>query len=99
MPFLSPVCAFGLTARGILFVIIAGFVVYAAYTVDPDQAGGLAEALRWVRTQDYGTGLFFAVAAGLLAFGAYSIIEAVWRRVDASEAAENTPDLPVLRFL
>lgn len=78
---LTPVCAFGLVARGVIFVIVGGFLLYAAYRYDPDEAGGLAEALRWLRGQAYGQVLFFVVAAGLLSFGAYSLIEAVWRKV------------------
>ena len=85
---LSPVCAFGLSARGIVFVIIGGFILYAAYTYDPEQAGGLADALTWLRTQSYGQVLFMVIATGLLSFGAYSLIEAVWRRVDM-DAATN----------
>lgn len=78
---LTPVCAFGLVARGLVFVIVGGFILYAAYRYDPDKAGGLAEALQWLRGQKFGQVLFFVVAAGLLSFGVYSLIEAVWRRV------------------
>lgn len=85
MKLLAPICAFGLTARGIVFIIVGGFVVYAAYTVDPEQAGGLADALHWLRAQKYGLVLFVVVAAGLFSFGAYSLIEAIWRRIETSE--------------
>lgn len=77
MKVLAPVCAFGLTARGIVFIISGVFVIYAAYTLDPDQAGGLADALHWLRGQEFGTALFIVAAAGLFAFGAYSLIEAI----------------------
>ena len=83
---LSPICAFGLTARGVVFMIMGGFIVYAAYSYDPDQAGGLAEALEWLRQQKYGQTLFVAVAAGLFAFGVYSLIEAAWREVEPGPA-------------
>ena len=82
MTTLSPICAFGLAARGVVFMIVGGFVLYAAYTYDPDQAGGLAEALHWLRAQAYGQVLFLIVALGLFAFGAYSVIEAVWRTIN-----------------
>lgn len=82
---LSPVCAFGLIARGVVFAIVGVFFGYAALTVDPDQAGGLASALEWIRSQSYGRFLFAVIAFGLLAFGIYGIIEAVWRRINAAE--------------
>jgi hypothetical protein len=88
---LTPVCAFGLVARGVVFVIVGGFFLYAAYRYDPDQAGGLSEALRWLREQEFGQALFFVVAAGLLSFGIYSLIEAGWRTVSAGEAIRGTP--------
>lgn len=78
---LSPICTFGLAARGVVFLIIGGFFLYAAWTVDPGQAGGLDSALGWLRGQSYGGVLFLVVAAGLFAFGLYSLIEAGWRRV------------------
>lgn len=98
MKLLAPVCAFGLTARGIVFIIIGIFVLYAAYTVDPDQAGGLADALHWLRDQEFGIALFFVVAAGLFAFGAYSVIEAVWRQVSGPGSDRGIPVLPTVPF-
>lgn len=91
---LAPVCAFGLTARGIVFIIVGGFVVYAAYTVDPGQAGGLADALHWLRAQKYGMALFVIAAAGLFSFGAYSLIEAFWRRVNAPGSEDSISGFP-----
>jgi hypothetical protein len=81
----------GLVARGVVFVIVGGFLLYAVYRYDPDQAGGLAEALRWLRDQDYGRALFFIVAAGLVSFGAYSLIEAVWRKVAGHRPGQGLP--------
>lgn len=79
---LSPVCAFGLSTRGLVFAIMGGFMIYAAYRYDPAQAGGLAEALHWLRAQDYGQFLFLAVAIGLLSFGGYSLIESAFRKIE-----------------
>lgn len=85
MTVLGPFCAFGLAARGVVFLIVGSFFAYAAYTFDADQAGGAAAALRWLRTQDYGAALLLVIAAGLFAFGSYSVIEAIWRRIDTAE--------------
>ncbi len=76
-----PICSFGLVARGIAFCIVGGLFVFAAIHVDPSQAGGLPEALDWLKRQTFGFILLGVIAAGLLAFGLYSIIEAAYRRV------------------
>jgi hypothetical protein len=85
---LHGVCVTGLTARGILLAVTGGFLVYAAITVDPEQAGGLSDALDWVHSLPFG-GVFYALAAaGLIAFGLYSIIEARYRQLDAPSGGD-----------
>lgn len=93
---LAPVCAFGLVARGIVFLIIGGFFAYAAWVIDPDQAGGTAAALQWLRSQPYGSWLFLAIAIGLVAFGIYGIIQAIWRRIDLDEPVRQADRLTAL---
>jgi hypothetical protein len=86
----SPVCRFGLVARGVVFVIIGGFLIIAAVELDSAQARGLQGALQTLQQQAYGWILLGLVALGLVAFGIYSLIEAWYRRI-------NTPhsgDLP-----
>jgi len=78
---ISFICVYGLSARGILFVIVGGFFVYAAFTVDPDQAGSIADALNWIRGLPFGGVLYSIVAAGLASFGAYNLIQARYRVV------------------
>lgn len=90
---LSPVCGLGLIARGIVFLIVGSFFAFAAWVVDPDQAGGTAAALQWVRSQPYGRWLFLAIATGLLAFGLYGLIQATWRRIDLDKPARQTKQL------
>lgn len=77
----SPVCRFGLIGRGVVFVIVGGFFISAAVRYDPNQARGLEGALETLQGQPYGPWLLGIVALGLAAFGAYSLIEAVYRRV------------------
>lgn len=76
-------CKFGLYARGVIFAIIGGFIIYAAISTNPSDAGGIEEALQWLRTQPYGRWLLGLVAAGLVSFGIYSGVEAVYRRIQA----------------
>jgi hypothetical protein len=78
---LMPFCKFGLYARGVIFLIVGGFIVYAALTTNPLQAGGLAQALDWLRSQPFGPWLLGITAAGLISFGIYSFVEAVYRRI------------------
>jgi Domain of Unknown Function (DUF1206) len=78
----SPVCRFGLIARGAVFVIIGAFLVVAAVQFDSTQARGLQGALETLQRQPYGWILLGIVALGLVAFGVYSLIEAWYRRID-----------------
>jgi len=79
---LDAICIYGLSARGAIFLIVGGFFLYAAFAVDPGQAGSTAEALAWVRQLPFGAVLYAAVAFGLLAFGLYSFIEAKYRIIN-----------------
>jgi hypothetical protein len=81
--FMDGICLYGLAARGTVFLIVGAFFVYAAYAVDPQEAGTLTDALRWVRQLPFGGSLYAAVAVGLLAFGLYGFIEARYRRITA----------------
>lgn len=81
----DPVCRFGLTARGVVFVIIGFFFGYAAWTFDPEKARGLSGALASLENQPYGTILLLVVAVGLFAFGVYSILEMFYRRILAEQ--------------
>jgi hypothetical protein len=81
----SFICVYGLSARGILFVIVGGFFVYAAFTVDPHQAGSIADALNWIRSLPFGGVLYTIVAVGLASFGAYNLIQARCRVVHNPE--------------
>jgi hypothetical protein len=79
---LDAVCMYGLIARGTIFLIVGGFFLYAAFAVDPQQAGSSADALIWVRQLPFGGLLYVIVALGLFAFGAYGFIEARYRIVN-----------------
>lgn len=79
---LNFICKFGLLARGFVFFVIAGMFIYAAITQDSDRAGGLKDVLDTVSGQVYGPYLLGALAIGLLSFGVYSSVEAMYRKID-----------------
>lgn len=84
-PVISFICGFGLIARGAVFCIIGGLFCLAAVRLDPEQAGGLKDAMNWLRQQPFGEALFAIVALGLFAFGVYSLIEAAFRKIDIAD--------------
>ncbi len=71
----------GHAARAVVFGLIGVFLVKAALEHDPRDAIGLDGALSEVASQPYGRYLLVLVAAGLLLFGAYCMIEARYRRL------------------
>jgi hypothetical protein len=89
---------YGLVARGTVFFIIGAFFLYAAFTVDPDQAGGMAEALTFVRGLPFGGIIYAVVALGLAAFGLYNFVEARYRRIRAPDVADIPHRLPLGRL-
>jgi len=66
----------GYAARGVVFLTIAYLIGKAALAGRSQEAGGMEQAL------DFFSGpVLWAVAAGLMLFGAFSIVEAVFRRI------------------
>lgn len=66
----------GYAARGVAFVVLGGLVVWAALSNDPEKAGGLDAALRYVGQQPAGMVLLIIVGAGLALYGLYCIARA-----------------------
>jgi hypothetical protein len=71
----------GHLARMVAFGLIGIFVLKAAIDFAPKKAVGLDGALEKLARQTYGTFLLAVVAAGLIAFGLYSIADARYRRI------------------
>jgi len=74
---------FGSLARAVVFVMIGVFLIYAAIDANSREARGFAGSLRAVQQQRHGAVLIAITAAGLIAFGAFEIAEAAYRRVRA----------------
>ena len=74
-------CRIGIAARSVVFTISGVFLFAAGVTSDASQAKGFGDALQLVREAPYGQMLLAAVALGLIAFGAYQLVEARYRRL------------------
>jgi len=84
-----PLCRFGLISRGVVWCILAWFCIDSAFTAKSGEIKGIADALNALHQGPHGTWLFAIVAAGLFAFGVYSVLEAFYRRIDADEGADK----------
>ncbi|MCJ2011610.1 DUF1206 domain-containing protein [Methylobacterium sp. J-076] len=81
----EPTGRFGYAARGIAFLIVGGFIAAAAWHQSSAEAKGLGDAFVLLRAQPYGTVQLALVAAGHAAFGAFGLIQARYRRIDAPD--------------
>lgn len=69
----------GFVARGVVGVLVGGFLVNAAIDYDPQQANGVDGALKELVQSSYGPALLMVVALGLFAFGAFRVVDAAYR--------------------
>lgn len=73
---------FGLISRGVVFFIMGGFLVAAAWQASPEKAKGLGEALSTLEAQPYGPWLLGIVALGLIAYGVHQIVKSLLRQIE-----------------
>jgi hypothetical protein len=71
----------GLVARAVAFALIGWFLVQAAVDYRPRAAVGIDGALARLTQHTNGTTALVVVAIGLIAFGAYSVADARYRRI------------------
>jgi hypothetical protein len=71
----------GHVARAVIFGFVAVFLLKAAYDYKANEAIGLDGALGKLYNGAYGSWLLGIVAAGLIAFGCFSLVEARYRRI------------------
>lgn len=86
---LMPLMGFGLVARGVVLVMMGGFIIWAAWTLDPDVAGGYGETLRRIRAAVHGRILLGIVGFGMVAFSFYCICEAIFRVIPPRPAGRQ----------
>ena len=72
---------FGYMAHGAVLSLIGVLALLAALTLDPERVGGLDQALLFLSQQTYGSWLLGALALGLIAYGVYSVMGALWFRI------------------
>ncbi|MCR0984759.1 DUF1206 domain-containing protein [Roseomonas populi] len=82
----------GYAARSAVFLIIAVFLLIAAWQSDAGEARGLGGALLALQEQPLGQIIFALVALGLAAFGAFEFAEARYRHIAAPTEAEIARD-------
>jgi Domain of Unknown Function (DUF1206) len=79
--FVTALGSFGHLARMVVFGLIGYFLIRAAIDYDADKAIGLDGALTKLAHASYGPVLLGIVAAGLIGFAAYSVVDARYRKV------------------
>jgi hypothetical protein len=71
----------GHLARAVIFGLIGLFITRAAWQYDPGEAIGLDGALAKLARADYGSVLLGCTAAGLMAYGAFCLVQARYREL------------------
>lgn len=75
----------GFAARGVVFVLIGGFLILAAIHSSSSEVQGLGGALHALQQQPYGWVLLALTAIGLFAFGLFGLVQARYRHIDAPD--------------
>jgi hypothetical protein len=70
----------GISARGAIFALVGSFLVQAAVAFDPRDAKGIDGVLKSLAAAPFGPLLLAVMAAGLAAFGIFSLIEVRYAR-------------------
>ncbi len=78
------ICRFGLSARGVVWLIAGWFIIRTAIAAEREEFAGLAKALTATHESSYGKPLLFVVAVGLLSFSFYSFLASGFRKVEIS---------------
>ncbi|MDO3386321.1 DUF1206 domain-containing protein [Gilvimarinus sp. SDUM040013] len=82
---MRPLCRFGLLARGAVLILIGVILARSAVVARSSDVKGIADALNTLRDGPFGAWLLGVAAAGLIAFGCYSLFEAIFRRINNDE--------------
>lgn len=77
----------GYGMRGLAFLPLGFILARAGWASRASEARNLGGALQAIEAQPFGSTVLFATGLGLVAFGAYAVCEAIWRRIDAPDPA------------
>ncbi|MDE0801770.1 MAG: DUF1206 domain-containing protein [Acidimicrobiales bacterium] len=69
----------GLVGHMAIFGLVGFFLTRAAVEYDPDEPESLDQAVRALAETSYGTSALMVLAAGMVAYAAFSFVEARWR--------------------
>ncbi|MFD1079909.1 DUF1206 domain-containing protein, partial [Longispora fulva] len=75
---------FGLSARGVIFLIIGYFALKASFSSDPSEIKTTSEAFSFIQDSSYGSWLMGVVAAGLVAYAIYMFLMAKYRNFEGT---------------
>ncbi|MDO1559650.1 DUF1206 domain-containing protein [Brevundimonas sp. 2R-24] len=79
----EPLARAGYGARGLAYLPLAVFVLLAGLRAEAGSVTSFAGGLEALERQPGGSMVLGALAAGLMAFGAFAFVEARWRRIRA----------------
>ena len=71
---------FGLSSRGIIFIIVGYFGIHAALTSNPSEIKTTSEVFAFLRESSYGPWLMGVVAAGLVGYSIFLFMMALYRK-------------------
>lgn len=74
----------GIGARAIAFVAIGFFLAWAAWSGQPDKAQGMSGVLSDLAAQTTGQWLVAAAGAGLICYGLYCLVNALFRQIQVN---------------
>lgn len=76
---LAKVCRFGIGARGVVFGVCGWYLVRAGIAHNATAAADTGEALNAIERQPLGEWMLAIIAIGLVAYGAYEVVQARYR--------------------
>ncbi len=77
---LEATAKFGLSARGLIFLIIGYFAVYAAWRSKPSEVKTTKDVFSFIEDSSFGVWMLGLVAAGLVAYSIYMFLLAKYRK-------------------
>ncbi|SFC98531.1 DUF1206 domain-containing protein [Tropicimonas isoalkanivorans] len=76
---LDPMMKGGLIAQGVVIGMVGIFILIAAMTLNPENAGGVGQALDQIRSFAFGRILLGVMAVGLLFFALENYVQSIYR--------------------